>query len=217
MVNDILANGTRAAHDVGLAAWLGGSMFGKFALNPAVAKVTDHAERGAVVNAAWSGYNVVNALGLGTAAAGWAAARFTETKPDNLSSVESGLSVAKDVLMGVSVLSGLLSGVQGGRLMKQAPEGRVPVETGTKSAPETPPEAVKIQHSLERLGNLSIVSGVSLVAVNAVLAQVNYSRPPTSRALTRASSPDGDRSPVWIAAGVATGAAIIDQVRRQLA
>ncbi len=34
--SDTLANAARAAHDVGLAAWLGGSLFGKFALNPAV-------------------------------------------------------------------------------------------------------------------------------------------------------------------------------------
>ena len=37
MVNDNLAQGARAAHDWGLASWLGGSMFGQFALNPAVA------------------------------------------------------------------------------------------------------------------------------------------------------------------------------------
>lgn len=122
-------------------------MFGKFALNPSVAEITDHAERGAVVNAAWNGYNLINALGLGAAAAGWAAARFTETKSDNLSSVEQGLSVAKDALMGVSVFTGVLNGIQGGRLAKQAPAGRVPVETGTKPAPETPPEAAKIQRS----------------------------------------------------------------------
>ena len=37
-VNDSLANATRAAHDVGLAAWLGGAMFGKFAHNPSLRK-----------------------------------------------------------------------------------------------------------------------------------------------------------------------------------
>jgi hypothetical protein len=35
-VNDSVANVTRAAHDVGLAAWLGGVMFGKFAHNPSL-------------------------------------------------------------------------------------------------------------------------------------------------------------------------------------
>ena len=63
--------GARAAHDWGLASWLGGSMFGQFALNPAVAKIEDKRERGKVVNAAWNGYNVINALSLGSVALGW--------------------------------------------------------------------------------------------------------------------------------------------------
>ncbi len=46
MVNDTLAQSARAAHDWGLASWLGGSMYGQFALNPAVAKIDDKRERG---------------------------------------------------------------------------------------------------------------------------------------------------------------------------
>jgi hypothetical protein len=218
MVNDVLANTTRAAHDVGLAAWLGGTMFGKFALNPSLKNISDPAERGATSNAAWNGYNVVNALGLGAAALGWGAARFTETQPSNLSGAEKGLSLAKDILMGGAVVSGLANGIQGARLARQAPGGRVPVETGTKPSPDTPPQAAKIQRSLEVLGNVNIVTGVSLTIVNAVLSQVNYSRPQTGRALRRSSSPGGDngRSPLWLASGVATAAAAVDQVRRQV-
>jgi len=217
MVNDVLANATRAAHDVGLAAWLGGTMFGKFALNPSLRNISDPAERGATSNAAWNGYNVVNAIGLGAAAGGWAASRLTETQPSNLSSTEQGLSVAKDALTAVAVVSGLLNGVQGARLARQAPNGRVPVETGTKPSPDTPPKAARIQRSLEVLGNVNIVTGISLVAVNAVLAQINYSRPQTGRALLRGSSPGGSgRSPLWLASGIATAAAALDQARRQI-
>jgi hypothetical protein len=63
MVSDTLSLTTRAAHDVGLAAWLGGAMFGKFAHNPALRRISSRPERGAVANAAWNGYNIVNALG----------------------------------------------------------------------------------------------------------------------------------------------------------
>jgi hypothetical protein len=76
---------TRAAHDVGLAAWLGGVIFGKFAHNPSLEKISNHAERGSVSNAAWNGYNPINAAGLGAAALGWGAARLTETKSVRLS------------------------------------------------------------------------------------------------------------------------------------
>jgi hypothetical protein len=215
-VSDTLANSTRAAHDVGLAAWLGGAMFGKFAHNPSLVKISSRTERGSVSNAAWNGYNPINALGLGTAALGWAAARVTEARNGNLSGRERTLSVAKDGLMASSVLTGVLSGVQGARLARQAPDGAVPVETGVTPAPDTPPKAAVIQRSLRVLGNLNIASGVALVAVNAILAQTNHSRPSTSRALRRSSSPDS-ASPLWIGSGVVTAAALADQVRRRLA
>jgi hypothetical protein len=213
-VSDTLANTTRAAHDVGLAAWLGGAMFGKIALNPSLERITSHAERGSVSNAAWNGYNAVNAAGLGAAALGWGAARLTEANPANLSGREKALSTAKDGLMAAAVLTGLANGVQGVRLAKQAPEGAVPIETGTKPAAETPPKAAKIQRSLELLGNVNIAAGVALVAVNAVLAQTDHSRPAKRRAFTRSSSSNSSTSPLWIGSALATAAAAVDQARR---
>ena len=215
-VPDSLANTTRAAHDVGLAAWLGGTLFAKFAHNPSVKLVSSHTERGQVVNAAWNGYNPINALGLGAAAIGWTAARFTETDRSLLTDTEHRLSVAKDVLMGVAVVTGIINGIQGARLAAQAPEGAVPVESGTEPAAETPPAAAKIQRTLGWLGNVNIATGVALVAVNGVLAQVNHSHPSTKRALLRSEEvgPASGLSPLWIGSGVGTAAAIADQVRR---
>ena len=219
MVSDTLANVTRAVHDVGLAAWLGGSMYGKFALNPAVAVIPDKAVRGQVTNKAWNGYNVVNTVGLGAAALGWGAARFTEARPDNLSGRERALSLVKDVFMVSSVVTGFANGVQGGRLAKQAPDGAVPIESGTVPAPETPPAAAKIQRSLGVLGNLNIASGIALVATNAVLAQTDHSRPPLKRALGRANSPSDGSSPKALnLAGIALGLlAAADEARRSIA
>ena len=211
-VTDSIANTTRAAHDVGLAAWLGGAMFGKFAHNPSLTQIASHTERGSVSNAAWNGYNGINALGLGAAALGWSAARLTETRPTNLSDTEKALSSAKDVLMAAAVLTGVVSGVQGARLAKQAPDGAVPIETGTVPAPETPAKAAGIQRSLGFLGNANIASGVALVAVNAVLAQINHSHPAAKRTLLRSSA--NGRSPLWIGSVVATAVAALDQTRR---
>lgn len=216
MVNDTLANATRAAHDVGLAAWLGGSAFGKFALNPSLNNIADRRERGSVANAAWNGYNPINALGLGAAALGWGAARFTETRPGNLTGREQALSKAKDGLMGAAVLTGVLSAVQGARLARQAPGGAVPMETGTQPSADTPPAAARIQRSLGVLGTANVAVGVALVGVNAVLAQTNHSRPPAKRALTRSSSGNTSRSPLWIGSLAATGAAIADEARRRV-
>jgi hypothetical protein len=202
MVNDTLANVTRAAHDLGLATWFGGTMFGKFALNPSVRAISDRSERGKVLNTAWNGYNALNAAGLGAAAVGWAAARLTEANPVRMSTTENVLSVAKDGLMVAAVATGLVNGVQGARLARQGRNGSVPVESGTEPAAETPDAAASIQRSLDVLGNLNIGIGAGLIAVNAVLAQVNYSRPTARRALLRRSNPGGgvlgggDRRPV---------------------
>ena len=53
----------RAAHDLGLAGMLGGTLFGRLALHPAVAEISDPRERGKVVNAAWRRYGAVNGAG----------------------------------------------------------------------------------------------------------------------------------------------------------
>jgi len=184
---DTLANTMRAAHDWGLASWLGGSMFGKFALNPAVAAISDKSERGKVVNAAWNGYNVINTAGLGAVAVGWLGARATEARNGNLSDRERSLSYVKDALVVSAVGTGIANGIQGARLAKQAPDGAVPIERGVVPAAETPAKAAGIQRSLGALGTINIALGVGLIVVNAVLAQTNYSHPPAKRALLRRS------------------------------
>lgn len=215
-INDTLANTTRAAHDVGLAAWLGGSMFAKFAMNPSLSKISESTERGEVANAAWNGYNLVNAAGLGAGALGWAAARVTEAEDAELTGAEEKLSLAKDVLMAAAVVTGILNGVQAGRLAGQAPEGAVPIEDGTTPASETPEKAASIQRSLGILGNANIVIGVALVSVNAVLAQVNYSHPPQRRSLGRSGGGrSGMGSPLWLGMAATGLAAAADEARRR--
>lgn len=181
MQNDVVADATRAVHDIGLAAWVGGAMFGKFALNPAVRRVADRSERGEVVNAAWNGYNVVNTFSLGAVALGWLGARLTDARPSNLTGRENNLALAKDLLVAGAVATGAANAVLGGRLANQAPNGAVPIESGTTPAPETPAEAAKIQRSLGALGNVNILLGVGIIVVNALMAQEAHSRPAARR------------------------------------
>ena len=185
MTNDTLADVTRSAHDWGLASWLGGAMFGKFALNPAVRTISDKADRGRVTNTAWNAYNVINTLSLAAVAGGWAAARATETRPGRLTARERSLAKLKDGFTVAAVGSGVATGVQGARLARQAPQGAVPIESGTKPASETPSEAASIQRSIGLLGTFNILAGVGLVIANALLAQAGHSRPAKRRALVR--------------------------------
>lgn len=61
---DALAHLARVGHDLGGAGLLGGSLFGRFALHPAVGGIRDKAERGKVVNATWRRYGLVNGMAL---------------------------------------------------------------------------------------------------------------------------------------------------------
>ncbi len=181
IISDTLANTARAGHDVGLAAWLGGAMFGRFAHNPSLEQIDSHVERGKVANMAWGRYNLINSVALGAAAVGWAASRATETRSSRLTDTEQRLAQAKDVLMLVALSSGIISGVAGAQLAQQEPEGAVAVETGTKPAPETPKTAARLQRVIDLASVINISSGVALVSVNGVMAQINYSHPAPRR------------------------------------
>ena len=185
--NDGVAQLARVAHDLGAAGLLGGSLFGRFALHPAVGGIRDKAERGKVVNAAWRRYGTINALSLAAVTAGWLSARATETRPALLSRREESLSRAKDGLLAAVAVSGIATGWSGVRFSRLAPGGAVPLEDGDTPAYETTREGARLKRRLNRLGALTTAAEVGFVAVNAALAQEGHSRPPVRRALTRRS------------------------------
>jgi hypothetical protein len=171
----------RTAHDLGLAGLLGGSLFGRMALHPAVAGISDPRERGEVVNAAWRRYGVVNGLGLLAVTAGWAGARAAEAADRNLTPTERRLARAKDGLVGAVFVAGAASAIEGVRFAGQAPHGAVPLADGGHPAPETPEPAARLKRRLNVLGAVTLASEAALVAVNAALAQANFRRPPLRR------------------------------------
>src|SRR3954466_5536444 len=56
---------TRSLHDVGLAAWFGGTLANAVALNTAAAKSTTPHDVGAVANEGWNRWTPVNAAAIG--------------------------------------------------------------------------------------------------------------------------------------------------------
>jgi hypothetical protein len=188
MINEQLQNAARIAHDVGLATWFGGQVFGKFALNPVVRVVADPAERGKVVNSGWFTFNPVGLAGLGVAGGVHTAARLTELAPPRQTPAERRLSTAEDALLALSAVLTVATGIQGARLARQAPGGAVPIEDGTTPGPDTPPQAAKLQRSIGALGNGSLLAGLGVLCVRAVQDRLAYSRPPARRGLTRLRS-----------------------------
>ena len=111
--------------------------------------------------------------------------RLNEAHPRWLSPRERRLARAKDIAIGGVVVTGLASAAGGVGFAHQAPDGAVPMQSGTKTAPETPPRAAALKRAVNALGALNTASELALVGVNAALAQTNFRRPPARRLLRR--------------------------------
>ena len=183
--NDTISAVGRAAHDVGLSALLGGQLFARVAMHPALSRVSDERERGAVVNNAWRRYGTVNSLGLAAIIAGWGGARVTETAPKYLTDRERSLATAKDITVGVVTVTGIASAVQGVRFAKACPDGAVPLEDGSHPSEGTPAGAARQKRVLNALSAASIAAEVVLWGINASMAQANFRRPAKRRVLKR--------------------------------
>jgi len=177
----LLGRAGRAAHDLGLAGLLGGSLFGRMALHPAVANISDPRERGEVVNAAWRRYGTVNSVALAAVTAGWAGARVAEASDRNLTPPERRLARVKDGLVAALFVSGVASAVEGVRFARTAPHGAVPLADGSHTLPATPEGAARLKRRLNVLGGVTMAAEVGLVAVDAALADASFRRPPLRR------------------------------------
>jgi hypothetical protein len=183
--SDTVSSLGRAAHDAGLAALLGGNLYGRIALHPALADVSDAAERGRVLNRAWRRYGWINSAGLAAIIAGWTGARVNEAKPSSLSPRERRLAIAKDASVAAVAVTGLATALTGIRFAKAAPGGAVPIEDGNHPGPYTPDHAAKLKRRVNALSAASALSELTLVGVNAALGQANFRRPPLRRWLRR--------------------------------
>ena len=171
----------RVVSDLGLAGLLGGNLFGRLALHPSVVEISDPAERGKVVNAAWRRYGTVSSVSLAAIVSGWAGARLDEAADKRLSPAERRLARSKDVLVGVVAVGGLVSAAQGVAFARTAPDGGVPLTDGDHAAPNASEASRKAKARLNALGVVTLVAEAGLVAVNAALAQENFRRPPARR------------------------------------
>ena len=126
----------RAAHDLGVAGLLGGNLFGRLALHPSVTEISDEAERGKVVNAAWRRYGTINTLGL-AAVSSAGSARAATRPPTGGSRPRSARSRGPRTRWSASSRSaGVRVRGAGRAVRRKAPGGAVPLADGDHAAPE---------------------------------------------------------------------------------
>lgn len=139
---------SHALHDLGLAAWFGGTLANAVALNPAAAQAEHSAGVGAVANTGWDRWTPVNAAAIGVHLAGSVGLLLRDVPrmqaQEGVASM-AGLKTALTVgALGVTAYSRVL-----GRKVSQ--QTAVPAESGTQPTSSTPPEVATAQRQLHKL------------------------------------------------------------------
>lgn len=167
--SDTLSSAGRAAHDLALAALIGGNLFGRVAMHPALTSVSDQSERGRVLNRAWRRYGTVNSLALLTLVSGWLGERRRVPQRRAWWPVRRSPGPeqrVRDVALGAVLITGVASALSGIGFAQQAPKGAVPMRSGSEPSPDATRAAAVLKHAVNTLGALNLASELVLVAVS---------------------------------------------------
>jgi len=137
-----------ALHDLGLAAWFGGSLMGAIGVNGAAADVDDPRQRARVANAGWARWTPLNAVAIGAHLVGGA-----QLLKANKGRIATQQGVLANTNAKLALTAGALAATGYSRVLgkKMQAAGDVPVAGGTDSLSTTPPEVAKAQKQLSAL------------------------------------------------------------------
>jgi hypothetical protein len=139
---------SRSLHDLGLAAWFGGSLMGAVGLNGAAAEVEEPKQRLRVATAGWNRWTPVNLAGIAAHLAGGAV--LVGANKGRVASQQgvAQATVVKTALTGAALAATAWSRALGAKLNEA---GEVPVEGGTDPSIDTPEDVAKAQRQLKVL------------------------------------------------------------------
>ena len=159
----------RSLHDVGLAAWFGGSLMGAVGLNGASQEVRDPRERMRVANAGWGRWQPVNAAFLLAHLLG--GVQVTRGNLGRLAVQKGapGVNAAKAGLTLAALLTTLWAGLLGRKVMRAEEQqpGDMPTADATTPSPQTDSDAASAQRRLSRLQWLVPALTGALLVLNA--------------------------------------------------
>jgi hypothetical protein len=139
---------SRALHDVGLAAWFGGTLANAVALNPAAAEAGLSSRTGAVANVGWDRWTPVNAAAIGAHVIGSLGQLGGNADRIKAQQGVGSMSVLKTVVtaaaLGVTAYSRVL-----GKKVSQRTD--VPAASGTEPTASTPDDVAAAQKQLKAL------------------------------------------------------------------
>jgi hypothetical protein len=165
MARDTLS---RSLHDVGLAAWFGGTLANAIALNPAAGEAGGSTDRGAVANAGWDRWTPVNGAAIGAHLVG-SVGQLIGNKSRlagqrGVASMAATKTALTAAALGVTAYSRML-----GRTVAQ--ERQMPAASGTQPESGTPPEVAAAQRKLRALQWVVPALTGSLIAVSSLAGE----------------------------------------------
>ncbi len=138
----------RSMHDVGLAAWFGGSLMGAAGLNSAAGELDDPRQRARVANAGWARWTPINLAAIGAhTAGGIVLTRANRARMATQGGV-AGATRLKALLTLAALGATAYSRVLGQKVISA---GDVPVGAGAEPTAATPPEVEGAQRQLRYL------------------------------------------------------------------
>ncbi len=170
-----LSSAAWIAHDVGLATAIGGTLFGREALHPALREeIDDREERDRIADSAWRRFSWINLAAHATMAATWIAGR-TMLSGREVNRLSRRLTLGKDVLIGASLATGIASMV-----LSRALGRRVRGEATLADCEKTE----MLRRAVGRAGLANLAANVGVLGVTAALA-MQGSRSPTFALFSR--------------------------------
>jgi len=138
----------RSMHDLGLAAWFGGSLMGAVGLNAAAAAPSDPRERSRVANAGWDRWTPLNGAAIGAHLLGAAGLLVANRQRLVAQQGVASMSLAKTALTGAALAVTALARAEGAKVSQR--DG-APVAAGAEPLSETPEDVTEAQQRLRLL------------------------------------------------------------------
>jgi hypothetical protein len=151
----------RSLHDLGAAAWFGGSLMGAVGVNGAAAAVRDSQDRARVAAVGWAKWTPVSAVAIGAHLIGGGAILYANRGRAKYQSGVTANTLTKIVLTGAALGATVYSGILG---VKAAQGDGHPVEGATEPTASTPDDVAVAQKQLRYLQwALPVLTGAIVV------------------------------------------------------
>jgi hypothetical protein len=151
----------RSLHDLGAAAWFGGSLMGAVGVNGAANAVRNPADRAQVAAAGWGKWAPVNAAAIGAHLIGGGGVLVANRHRARHQSGVTANTATKILLTGAALAATVNSGILGA---KTAQDDGTPVDGATEPSPVTPKDVAAAQQQLKYLRwALPVLTGATTV------------------------------------------------------